>query len=117
MATVTITPLKTGKPNSAVAVTPTALTSSDTGVIPYACKDAHTQIRITDTSSAANKFTIKAGNSDIAVNDLEIALTSGQTKVIGIDSARFLNLYGTDVGKIKCSCTGNLNVDVVEIRV
>ena len=117
MANVAITPFKTAKPNSAVAVTATALTASGTGVITYPCKDANTQIRLENTAGAANTVTFEAGNSHVAVNDLTIALASGETKVLGIDSARFLNLFGDNVGKILVTCTGNLNITVVETRV
>lgn len=116
MANVNITPVKTQEPNVPVTYTYAALTSSDTAVIPCDFKDEHTQIHI-KAGSAAVTVTVKAGNAYAAVNDEVFEVTADAYAAFTIDSSRFKNVSGENVGNMLLTANAACSIAVVEARI
>ena len=113
MANVTLTPQKC-KRDDATAFTLTSVASGDTFEIEYDCRDESTALIVLTTSTAPT-ITIKAGEGVQGNKDLVKELTASKYNVIPINSGRFKNDYGTDVGKVKGSvATAGVTMAVVE---
>ena len=113
MANVTLTPVKC-KRDDATAYTLTSLSAGDTFEIDYDCRDESTALIVLTTSTAPT-ITIKAGAGVQGNKDLVKTLEASKYNAIPINSGRFKNDYGTDVGKVKGSiATAGATVAVVE---
>ena len=79
-----------------------ALDGTNGGLLTPTKKDGKMMLMlINNDGSNATTCTIAKGNGLQGVADLAIALTAGQTKVITIESGKYLNITGTNKGKIK----------------
>jgi len=116
MADKKITPVKTTSPNAPIEYTYTSLAASDKVIIPCEFKDEHTQIHFLGGSAEAT-VTIKAGNGYAAVNDEAFTLGAGKYMALTIDSSRFKNMYGSDVGNLIISVSATCSMAVVEARI
>lgn len=88
--------------------------TSDTALVEWNCKDESTIILVTVASGSGN-LTIKAGNGIQGVNDEVFALATGTT-AITINSGRFKNTYGTNVGKVVMTSTVACTVAVLSAQ-
>jgi len=109
-ASVTIVP-RDGK---VLVPTTTSLSANDTVTIDWDCKDESTIILV-NVASGTGTFTIYAGNGVQGVNDEAIALATGQTAIC-INSGRFKNTYGDNVGKVYAKSTVACTVAVMSAQ-
>ena len=116
MADKNITPVRTVAPNEAVEYAYTSLAASDKVIIPCQWKDEHTQLHFLGGSAAAT-VTIKAGNGYAGVNDLTFEVGASKYMALTIDSSRFKNMSGTDVGNVIVSVSAACSMAVVEARI
>jgi hypothetical protein len=84
------------------AITETAASTAADGVTVTMGADYKTVILAHNThGSAAKTVTVKAGNGLGGVSDLAAeSIASGATKAIVVDSSRFVNISGTNKGKL-----------------
>ena len=116
MANVSITPVKTQEPNVPVTYTYAALASGDVAVVPCDFKDEHTQLHMLG-GSGTGTVTIKAGNAYAGVNDEVFELAAGTYMALTIDSTRFKNVSGENVGNMLTEVSAACSLAVVEARI
>lgn len=75
-------------------------------------KDHKTVLLLVNDTSGAASATVKAGNGLAGVNDLTVTLAAGKYTILTLDSARFVNAYGPDKGKV--IITGGVKVAAFE---
>ena len=113
MANVTITPVKCAR-DAGTAFTLTSVSSGDTFEIEWDVRDESAALVVL-ASSTAPAITIAAGKGVQGNKDLVVACEASKYNVIPLNSGRFKNDYGTDVGKVKGSvATAGCSMAVVE---
>ena len=88
--------------------------TSDKALIEWDCKDESTIILVT-VASGNGTLTLEAGNGVQGVNSEPIALATGTT-AIAINSGRFKNTYGANVGKVVASTTVACTIAVLSAQ-
>lgn len=116
MANVNITPVKTQEPNVPVQYEYAELAAGDVAVVPCAFKDEHTQLHILAGSGDVT-VTIKAGNAYAGVNDEAFEALSGTYSAFTVDSARFKNVSGENVGNMLIEVSAGCSLAVIEARI
>lgn len=103
-------------PRDGKVLVPTTVSvgTSDTALIEWDCKDESTIILATVASGSGN-LTIKAGNGVQGVNDEVFALAAGTTAIC-INSGRFKNTYGENVGKVVATTSVACTLAVVSAQ-
>lgn len=74
---------------------------ADGAIVPYDKADHKIVLIIKNNGGAEQTATIKKGNALQGVQDLVITLAAGKTHVAVIESGRFVNVSGTNKGKIQ----------------
>lgn len=98
MANVTLTPEKC-KRDAVTAFTLTSVSANDTFEIEWDLRDESAALVVL-ASSTAPTITVDAGQAVQGNKDLVLACTASKYNVIPLNSGRFKNDYGTNVGKI-----------------
>lgn len=116
MANVNITPVKTQEPNVPVRYEYTELAAGDVAVVPCAFKDEHTQLHILAGGGDVT-VTVKAGNAYAGVNDEVFEALANSYSAFTVDSARFKNVTGENVGNMLIEVTAACSLAVIEARI
>ncbi|MEG0571406.1 MAG: hypothetical protein RR497_07160 [Oscillospiraceae bacterium] len=108
MAMLEIVKTKAKFNNNALITVPTAL-GAEGGYINFSGEDSKT-ILIIDGATA----TINAGNGIQGTNSLVVPFTSGRSRVVVLESGKFVNTSGTNKGKVIITGAG-ATVEVIEL--
>jgi len=84
--------------DAGVVATPEVSTVAADGFI--ATVDGDIMILASNVGSAPYTLTLKAGNANQGVADVVVSVTNATSKLIKINTGKFKNLSGTNVGKI-----------------
>lgn len=101
---------------SDLPTTVAATAVSDGCVIDYTAKDDGRILLIIE-NSGATEFTAKIlkGNGLQGVEDLSITIGANASKVITIESGKFVNVSGANKGKVIINGSTNLKVAAIEL--
>lgn len=99
--------------DTATAFAPTSIQANNNAVITWDCKDESTFIYITNSGGTSASVNILAGNGVQGVCPEPLSIAASTTVVVPINSGRFKNTYGTNVGKVVLECTNDVSVGVV----
>lgn len=98
--------------SSASAPTSTTIDATNSHVIAATAKVGKTVLRINNTTASTKTITVLAGDNPPAhaagQGDLTISLTQNQTKVVCLDTSRFLQDDGTVNLDVAASMTGTI---------
>ena len=112
MANVNVTPVFAPR-DEATNFSFTSLSASDVGVIDWTgCKDESTEIIILGGAADA-VATFKAGEGIQGMNDFAMTIEDAEYYAIPINSGKFKNDYGTNVGKVRVSVDKAVSIAVV----
>ncbi len=93
-----------------------ALDGTDGALIPISGKDGYTVLVFT-CSAADATITIKGGNGDKGGQDAVLTeLAKDKTAAVLVDSAYFVNVSGTNKGKIQVTGKATTSVMAVELK-
>lgn len=89
--------------NGAVKIPATvAITApADGAIVAYDNADHKVLLMIKNNGAASQNATIKKGNTIQGVTDLVLAIPTGETHCVVIESGRFVNVSGPNKGKIQ----------------
>ena len=112
MANVTVTPVFAPR-DEATNFDWTDLSANDVGVISWdGCKDESTEILVLGGAADA-VATFKAGEGIQGMNDFPMTIEDGELYAIPINSGKFKNDYGTNVGKVRVSVDKAVKIAVI----
>ena len=112
MANVTVTPVFAPR-DEATNFSLISLSASDVAVIDWTgCKDESTQIIFLGGAADA-VATFKAGEGIQGMNDFDMTIEDAEYYSIPINSGKFKNDYGTNVGKVLVSVDKACKIAVV----
>ena len=112
MANVTVTPVFAPR-DAATNWDWTDLSASDVGVIDWTgCKDESTHILILGGAADA-VATFKAGEGIQGMNDHAMTIEDAELYCIPINSGKFKNDYGTNVGKVRVAVDKAVKIAVI----
>ena len=112
MANVTVTPVFAPR-DEATNFDWTDLTAGDVGVIDWdGCKDESTDILFLGGAADA-VATFKAGEGIQGMNDHDMLIEDGEYYSVPINSGKFKNDYGTNVGKVRVAVDKAVKIAVV----
>jgi len=113
MATVSVTPQRTGKINSLTAYTYAAVGAGDTVKIAGNFREFQALILVKN-GAAETTFSVSAGNGLAGVNGMEKKIAANAYGTLNLDSSRFMNVTGADKGKIVLTVDKACDIAVVE---
>ena len=100
--------------NTAAAMPATAAVDATDGCLITAAADQKMLIIMQNVDSTnAENVTIKAGNGIQGTADLVVSVAKSSTKVIAIESGKYVNTSGTNKGKIKITGTADVQIACV----
>ncbi len=93
-----------------------AINATDGALVDYSNKeDARILLILENATAAENTVTIKAGDSIQGISDLTVTLASSETKVITVESGKYMNVSGQNRGCILIT-GNNANIKVAAIE-
>ena len=97
------------------AITYSALDGTDGALIDFEGKDGYTLLLFTCTV-ADSTLTIKGGNGAKGIHDMPLDLAKDEVKGIIIDSAYFMQVSGTNKGKVAVTGKATTSVAAIELK-
>jgi len=113
-ATVSIAPVPLNELSD--AVTFTALDGTDGAIIDFGGKDCYTLLLFT-CSAADTTLVINGGNGEKAAPDLPLSIAKDAYNGIVIDSAYYMQVSGTNKGKVLVHGKATTSVAAIELKV
>lgn len=115
MAATAVTRVNVSVNEATSNISASSIDTTDGALIEFGGKDIRTLLILNTAASGGATITIKGGNGAKGIPDMTISLSQNDTKAIWIDSAYFMQVSGTNKGKVLVTTSAAANVRAITV--